>query len=180
MYGKYVDVPYYMLENLLNISKEDLDNIIKEKCKPANEKQLAAIEKARATAIKNRTCTKCGAVETHKKHLDNRGLCRDCVYDEEVENSKVLHEIRRNDIEEYCREFLESDKYVILDTETTGLDYDDEILELSIINMKGDVLLNTLVHTDKEISKEASEVNGITKADIEGKPTISELKDKLD
>lgn len=165
-----------MLEDLLKLSKEELDNIIREKCKPASEKQLAAIEKARATAEKNRTCSKCGKVETHKKYLDDRGWFRGCRYEEEIEVENYLHEKRREEIEKYCRDFLESEKHVILDTETTGLEYDDEIVEISIINMKGEVLLDTLVYTDKEISTGASAVNRITRE----KPTIEELKEKLD
>lgn len=180
MYGKYVDIPYYMLEDLLKLSKEELDDTIKEICKPASEKQLASIEKARATAKKNRTCSKCGKVETHKKYLDDKGWCRECRYEEEIEVENYLYEKRREEIEKYCRDFLESEKHVILDTETTGLESDDEIVEISIINMKGEVLLNTFVYTDKEISPGASAVNGITKEDIEGQPTIEALKEKLD
>lgn len=40
--------------------------------------------------------------------------------------------------------WLNSD-HVIIDTETTGLMASDEIIEITIINMRGEILLNTLV-----------------------------------
>lgn len=45
--------------------------------------------------------------------------------------------------------------FVILDTETTGLGFDDEIVEISIIDCAGYVLLNTLVKPSKSIPEAA-------------------------
>jgi DNA polymerase III epsilon subunit-like protein len=46
---------------------------------------------------------------------------------------------------EWCVEVLDSDNYVILDTETTGLDKSDQILELAIIGTSCEVLYNELL-----------------------------------
>lgn len=84
--------------------------------------------------------------------------------------------------EEQLRCILEhKDKYVILDTETTGLSYrEDRIIELGIIDLDGNILFDSLVYTDATISHEAYTIHGIKQEDLEGKPTIEELKNKLD
>ncbi|EBK3072101.1 3'-5' exonuclease [Salmonella enterica] len=60
--------------------------------------------------------------------------------------------------------------YVILDTETTGLKVDDEIIEIAIINMRGDVLLNTLVKPVNPIPPEATKINNITNEMVASAP----------
>ena len=54
------------------------------------------------------------------------------------------------------------DEVIILDTETTGLTEDSEIVDIAIINMSGDVLLDTLVMPKGPIPREASDIHGIT------------------
>ena len=60
--------------------------------------------------------------------------------------------------------------YVIIDTETTGLKVDDEIIEIAIINMRGDVLLNTLVKPVNTIPPEATKINNITNEMVASAP----------
>jgi len=50
---------------------------------------------------------------------------------------------------------------IIFDTETTGLGFDDEIVELSIIDFDGKVLFDSLLKPDKMVSGEAAEVHKI-------------------
>lgn len=54
------------------------------------------------------------------------------------------------------------DDAVILDTETTGLTDDSEIVDIAIINMSGDVLLDTWVMPKGPIPRDASDSHGIT------------------
>ncbi len=49
------------------------------------------------------------------------------------------------------------DKYAILDTETTGLGKNDEIIEISILALDGTVLLDTYVKPSIPVSKGAYE-----------------------
>lgn len=58
--------------------------------------------------------------------------------------------------------FWLSDNALILDTETTGLGPHDEIVEISIIDCHGELLLDTLVKPISRISREAAAVHGIT------------------
>lgn len=65
---------------------------------------------------------------------------------------------------------INSDNFVILDTETTGLDEHDEIVEVAVIDMSGKVLLNTLVNPIQPIPYEATQIHGITNDDVKTVP----------
>jgi len=61
-----------------------------------------------------------------------------------------------------------SNNPVYLDTETTGLDSKDEIVEISIVDDDGNVLLEKLVHPSQPIPPEATRIHGITNEDVKG------------
>ena len=69
---------------------------------------------------------------------------------------------------------------VILDTETTGLDQDAEIVEISCIDKHGQVLLDTMVKPQGPMPPEASAINGITQQDLEDQPIMGIVMDKLE
>lgn len=60
-----------------------------------------------------------------------------------------------------------------MDTETTGLSDDDEIIEIAVISEDGEVLLDTFVkHTSRvEISKGARNIHGIKKRSLKNAPS---------
>lgn len=64
---------------------------------------------------------------------------------------------------------------VIVDTETTGLDKEAEIIEISIIDCTGAILLNTLIKPSKNIPAEATEIHGITNEMVEDAPSWKEM-----
>lgn len=65
---------------------------------------------------------------------------------------------------------------VVIDTETTGFEDDDEIVEISIIDAKGAILLDTLVKPIvKDIPAEATAIHGITNDDVENAPHWDEI-----
>lgn len=74
---------------------------------------------------------------------------------------------------------LESMDYIVLDTETTGFKKDDEIIELGITDKNGNVLYEGMFKPFKELSEEASAVNGITMADLEDKPSFDSEFEKI-
>lgn len=57
---------------------------------------------------------------------------------------------------------IKSGNFVILDTETTGLERNSEIVSIAVIASDGRPLLNTLVHPTKPIPEEATKIHGIT------------------
>ena len=68
---------------------------------------------------------------------------------------------------------------LILDTETTGLDADAEVVELAVIDCAGAVLLDTLVRPSGPVPAEAAAVHGITDAMLADAPTWSEIHDRF-
>lgn len=66
---------------------------------------------------------------------------------------------------------------IYLDTETTGISpgSGDAIVEVAIVNERGETLLNTLVNPLRNIPWYATKVHGITDAMVAGAPTLEEL-----
>jgi DNA polymerase-3 subunit epsilon len=57
---------------------------------------------------------------------------------------------------------MKKNKFLVLDTEGTGLDKEAEIVELALIDNYGKVLINTLIKPISNIPEAATEVHGIT------------------
>lgn len=72
------------------------------------------------------------------------------------------------------------DKYLILDTETTGLSREDEIIQIAAIDTNGETLLNELVRpVSASVHSRAYEVHGIGDDDLAQCPSFIELEDVL-
>ena len=68
-----------------------------------------------------------------------------------------------------------------LDTETTGLDSDDEIIEIAIVDAEGQVLLNTLVRpTHLTEWPEAQAINGISPAMVADAPLLADIEEAIE
>ncbi len=63
---------------------------------------------------------------------------------------------------------------VYLDTETTGLGEDAEVIEIAIVDADGCPLVNTLIRPQGEVPPDASRVHGLTTAMLQGAPTWPE------
>ncbi len=70
-------------------------------------------------------------------------------------------------------------KYCIVDTETTGLGYSDKVVEVAIIDLDGNILLNTLVNPNKRIHWAAEKVHGISNSMVQKAPGIKEIAGKV-
>lgn len=75
----------------------------------------------------------------------------------------------------WARRVLEVGEMLILDTETTGLSTNDEVIQVGIIDLDGNVLLNTLVRPTVPIAPEARSVHGITDEILADAPDFSDL-----
>ena len=80
----------------------------------------------------------------------------------------------RESISRQARAWLAANA-LILDTETTGLGDDAEVVELAVIDCAGAVLLDTLVRPSGPVPAEAAAIHGITDAMLAGAPTWSEI-----
>lgn len=137
-----------------------------------SDAQREAAAKGRAASLDKRTCKRCGFVEELSRHYRNKqyvssGLCERC-WDEDRRASD------REDASEWARGILKRDDVLILDTETTDLD--GEIIELAIINLKGDVLYNGRFNPLTAISEGAKAVHGITAEMVASEPRFADRK----
>lgn len=146
-YGKYLDCPIYDTCQILNLT-QDIISEWRSSIKPLTDRQKEGIKKAQETALKNRTCIICGHEVSNKNMLEN-GWCDRCL------NRKAAYDRRKYWIEN-------KKEYIILDTETTGLGYYDQIIEIAIIDLDGHTLLNTLVMPTVRINEEAYQVHGMS------------------
>ncbi len=93
-------------------------------------------------------------VATYKAVINTLTKTKVCKWCEERE-----YEAKR--IKKYvdmCKSMLSDDKYLILDTETTGLYDDHEVIELAVINTKGEKLYYSKFCPSIEVDEDAQRV----------------------
>lgn len=76
------------------------------------------------------------------------------------------------------RENLIGKDFLVLDTETTGLE-DGEVVQIAIIDKAGETLLDTLVKPKRPIPSDATEIHGITDEMCKDAPTWIDLAPKI-
>ena len=108
------------------------------------------IEKARQALC----CVDCGRQMQRKREL-NRSRCDDCTEEHRIQG----HRVRAR---ERFVELTGQDDWLVLDTETTGLDNHDEVISVAVVSAGGEVLFHSLVRPTVRIHPRASAVNGIT------------------
>src|SRR5262249_48538854 len=85
----------------------------------------------------------------------------------------------RQEVIMWARQAMEERETLILDTETTGLDAHDEVIQLAIIDLHGNVLLDTLVKPTVCVTPEARTVHGITDQALTDAPDFPDLYDAI-
>lgn len=89
----------------------------------------------------------------------------------------LTKEQKRTKAREFLRAFANRGNWLVVDTETTGPDEEqDELCEIAVLTSEGSPLIDQLVRPKREISEGAQDVHGITPEDVEGAPDMSELK----
>lgn len=77
----------------------------------------------------------------------------------------------------WCQRLLDHpDSWCVLDTETTGLNPKScRVVEVSVMDGRGDSLIDTLVNPEISISADSSRIHGISDLQVINSPTIREL-----
>jgi DNA polymerase-3 subunit epsilon len=73
-----------------------------------------------------------------------------------------------------ARRLVQSDA-LFLDTETTGLDERAEVVEVSIVDIRGSVVFDSLIRPFCPIPPDATAVHGITDTDVAQAPTFADV-----
>ena len=87
---------------------------------------------------------------------------------------------RKAEVETWAKERLADPNTLIVDVETTGLltkDPKTEIVSISLINTKGQVVLGALVDPGRPIPMEAQKIHGIENRDVKGQPPWTVIGD---
>ena len=86
--------------------------------------------------------------------------------------------IEKNNTIQLAREILaQKQNYLILDTETTGLKEKDVIIQMAVIDLNGNVLVDSLVKPlkRKSISREAAAIHGISSKHLQSAPYFADV-----
>lgn len=140
--------------------------------------QQEAIQRMRAGLVQHYTCQRCGYYDkSHGKDKwatrMSRGWCAACW-------NKYHQEYRQREVCKRLHAFVEdgAGEYLILDSETTGLDFNlDEIVELSILHSSGAMLFSSLIRPTNFYPGRylASGIHGLHYEDLEHAPTLEEV-----
>ena len=70
----------------------------------------------------------------------------------------------------------DTSKPLFFDTETTGGGRDDQIIEIAFCDSDRNVIIDTLIYTDRPCHPEAFKVHGIQPHELVGKPTFVDIQ----
>lgn len=153
--------------------------------RPATEKQLAALTKARAALAKKHTCERCGSEDPARglqKHSDYRiyetlrngekhRYCISCrIYFRWIDTRQQIEQ-------ELHMLFAEHIPFYLIDTETTGKleSRHCQVVEIAIVNQDGQVVNHSLCKPDIAMPSSATEVSGITDAQLASAPPFAQI-----
>lgn len=82
--------------------------------------------------------------------------------------------IPRNQVVNYARKIIKQNP-VYLDTETTGLENTDEIIEIAIVDSNGMVVFESFIRPQKPIPPAATAINKITNQMVANSPFLADI-----
>ena len=86
---------------------------------------------------------------------------------------------KREDAISYAKALTEKKAGCIIDTETTGLDGEARICDIAIIDMEGNVLIDTLVNPGIPIPEKLTQIHGINDEMVENAPMWPQVIDQV-
>lgn len=127
--------------------------------KPApSPARQAAIARNREAQRTGQRCTRCG--RSLDRYVKGGGLCRTCQDHDEASA--------------WARQVLERG-FILLDSETTGLEWDAEPVEIAIVDHTGAILLDQPIRPTIPIPASATAIHGISDADVADAPTFADV-----
>ncbi len=136
------------------------------------ERQREAIAKMRVALVETYTCRGCGYSD--RSHGRSRfgvrgGYCPHCW-------QQLRHRRRQARVCAWARAYLQAGDFVVLDSETTGLGDEDEVLELALVHASGAILFSSLIQPqDPHRADLATHIHGITPQMLQSAPSFPEV-----
>ncbi|MBE6599737.1 MAG: 3'-5' exonuclease [Ruminococcaceae bacterium] len=158
---------YYTRERLSQMNCETLEEPVAYNIR-SDKSTVFFFDKKTSTKLPL-MCVRCGQAVRFKKKL-----CAAC-YEQDLAERREEGDRKRNAFYGMDRE-----RVLFFDLELTGFYDRDEIISISIVNAKGEIIMNTLVkpdHTKKW--KRTEKIHGITPEMTEDAPTLIELTPKI-
>lgn len=145
--------------------------------RPLSSAQHKALKKAQKRSKEKRTCRFCGYIQppgrVRNRSRVSGGLCISCG-----ETVKIAND--RNQAIDWAKAILGNDDVVILDVESTGLTIYDEVVQIGIIDLSGNVLFESLIKPKLvQLTEEATAVHGITRDMLKDAPTFDDIMDEV-
>lgn len=81
----------------------------------------------------------------------------------------------RTKIQAWAQSMFALPNFYVLDTETTGLNKTDEVVQIGIIDKNGEIVLDTLVKPTKRVPPQASNIHGITNKMLADESTFDDI-----
>jgi DNA polymerase-3 subunit epsilon len=131
----------------------------------ATEAQQATLAQARQALLQRSTCQRCAQRFQKNARWPKNGLCSDC-------RAAIR---RRARIAAWAEALLEEGTCLIIDTETSGLDDQAEVIEIAASDLSGAVYLNTRIRPQGRIPEQVSRMHGITTQDVASAPSFADL-----
>ncbi len=142
--------------------------------KRATPPQLSALEKARAKRREN----KCKREEEIRARLEQQWREEEVAF--EVERDEAARLQHHDDMIRWARKQLgQPESFCILDVESTGLEYTDEVCSIAVLAGDSSPLLDTLIKPTKLIPEEVIAIHGITDEKVRNSPRFVDIYDKL-
>lgn len=88
-------------------------------------------------------------------------------------------ELREKEVVQWAQDLFALPEFCILDTETTGLSDDAEIVEIAIIDKEGNTLLNQLVKPTGRIPPDVIAIHGINDNEVKDAPPFKTIWPKI-
>lgn len=126
----------------------------------ATPAQLAALAKAQEVRKKNEQRRR----DEEAAEIEREEAEWQAWLDEQAEEGRAA-----------LREIVARGHWLSLDTETTGIDEDAEVIEVALVSPTGEVLFESLVRPLGPVREEARAVHGITDAELAAAPTWPEV-----
>lgn len=111
--------------------------------------------------IQQQKCKKC----RRRSRVEGSNLCSHCLQKKE----QKIEDERVQAIKQF-KKWYSQRNWLVLDTESTGGGREDEIIEIGIIDSKGNIVYETLVKPSQPIPERTIEIHGITNEMVKDAP----------